>query len=200
MEINKIDKIFDTLSREDFKDPDSGLLFFPVYIYTYNPEDEYTVRKYIDNLNEKLKRPSNSLNCLILNVYHEFIIYLKSKTFAGQSLFDAIEELEKDDYADAFDYIVGQAESDEFISYLGEKYLKYFASNEEGKVYLLLHGFGSIFPYLRFSTLLNKTEQYTKKLKVIAFYPGDFKNSNYSLFGFFNDDNVYRANHLNQFL
>lgn len=195
-----IDKIFQLLSREDFKDPDTGLLFFPVYIYTYPAEKEFQIRDQIDLLNERLKRPSNNLNCLVINIYKELINYLKESKFAGASLFDSIVKLEQEDYTEALEFIQEKANEDQFIHFIGQKFETYFKEQETDKIYLFLHGFGSVFPYLRLSTLLKNTEKYTKNFKLIAFYPGDFKNANYSLFGFFNDDNVYRANHLNKFI
>ncbi|SDQ82362.1 protein of unknown function [Chryseobacterium soldanellicola] len=195
-----IDKIFQLLSSEDFKDPDTGLLFFPVYIYTYPAEKEFQIREQIDLLNEKLKRPSNNLNCLVINIYKEFIIYLKESTFAGTSLFDSILDLEQDNYEDSLEFIQEKANDDQFMNFIGQKFEAYFKEQQTDRVYLFLHGFGSVFPYLRLSTLLKNTEKYTKNFKLIAFYPGDFKNANYSLFSLFNDDNVYRANHLNKFI
>lgn len=195
-----VDKVFQLLSREDFKDPDTGLLFFPVYIYTYPSGKEFQIRNQIELLNERLKRPSNNLNCLAINIYKEFINYLKMNEFAGASLFDSILELEKDDYKEALEFIQEKANEDQFMNFMGKKFEAYFIEQQSDKVYLFLHGFGSVFPYLRLSTLLKNTEKYTKNFKLIAFYPGDFKNANYSLFGFFNDDNVYRANHLNKFI
>lgn len=195
-----IDKIFQLLSNEDFKDPDTGLLFFPVYIYTYPSEKEFQIRDQINQLNERLKRPSNSLNCLVINIYKELVNYLKESQFAAVSLFDSILELESEDYREALEFIQEKANEDQFMSYIGEKYNAYFEKQSADKVYLFLHGFGSVFPYLRLSTILKNTEKYTKNFKLIAFYPGEFKNANYSLFSIFNDDNVYRANHLNKFI
>ncbi|WP_213195477.1 BREX protein BrxB domain-containing protein [Cloacibacterium caeni] len=195
-----INKIFQLLSREDFKDPDTGLLFFPVYIYTYPAEKEFQIREQIDLLNERLRRPSNNLNCLVINIYKELINYLKESKFAGASLFDSILELEQEDYTEALEFIQEKANENQFMHFIGQKFEAYFKEQDTDKIYLFLHGFGSVFPYLRLSTLLKNTEKYTKNFKLIAFYPGDFKNANYSLFGFFNDDNVYRANHLNKFI
>lgn len=194
------DKIFELLAREDFKDPNTGLLFFPVYIFTYPPEQEFEIRTQIDGLNQKLKRPSNNLNCLVINIYEEFINYLKDTKFAGATLFDSILELEKDNYKEALEFIQEKANENQFMDFIGKKFETYFNEQQTDKVYLFVHGFGSVFPYLRLSTLLKNTEKYTKNFKLITFYPGSFKNANYSLFGFFNDDNVYRANHLNKFI
>ncbi|HCC93588.1 MAG TPA: hypothetical protein DEQ26_04555, partial [Flavobacteriaceae bacterium] len=97
MTYNRIESIFNLLSDEAFKDPNTGLLFFPAYIYTYDPKDEYQIREEINILNNQLKRPSNSLNCFVINIYQEFISYLLDQKFAGKSLIDEIFELEKNE-------------------------------------------------------------------------------------------------------
>lgn len=201
MEINRIERIFNLLSDEAFKDPNTGLLFFPVYIYTYDPKDEYQIRREINILNEQLKRPSNSLNCLVLNVFEEFVGYLEQQTYNGESLLTDMLNYESEDYEGALEYIKVKAqEEDEFLQYLGNKIQEYFQYKEIDKVYFLVYGFGSIFPYLRVSHFLKNIEKLAVNHKLIVFYPGDFNHSNYSLFGEFNDDNLYRANHLNQLL
>ncbi|WP_442788151.1 BREX protein BrxB domain-containing protein [Flavobacterium sp. PL11] len=60
--------------------------------------------------------------------------------------------------------------------------------------------FGTAYPYLRASDFLKNTEQLIKEFKVILFYPGNYDNNNYNMFGLLNDDNLYRSNHLNKFL
>lgn len=195
-----IKKIFRLLSDEGFKDPGTGLLFFPAYIYTYPPQDEYLIRKQIEQLNNDLKRPSNNLNCLVVNIYEEFLDYLKQEKLSGETIFNGIVELEKSDYKYAKEYLTEIAESTEFLHSIGDKVKSYFSEKSSDKVYLIIHGFGSIFPYLRASHFLKNTEEYIKHFKVIIFYPGTFKSDNYSLFDICNDDNLYRANHLNQML
>lgn len=197
----EIDKIFQLLSDDGFKDPDTGLLFFPAYVYTYPAEEEYLIRKQINVLNEKLKRPSNNLNCLVINVFEEFVKMLKEEEFASGSIYDEIINLEEDDYKDAKDFLKEKAQDEDFIQeIIGNRIQAYFDTRTDDKIYLLLHGFGSIFPYLRVSHFLKNTEHYIKNFKLIVFYPGNYTNAKYSLFGEFNDDNVYRANHLNQLL
>ena len=201
MTYNRIESIFNLLSDEAFKDPNTGLLFFPAYIYTYDPKDEYQIREEINILNNQLKRPSNSLNCFVINIYQEFISYLLDQKFAGKSLIDEIFELEKNEPEEAQEYIKEKAQDNgEFLDYLGEKIQDYFQDKAIDKVYFIVYGFGTIFPYLRVSHFLKNTEKYIKNHKLIVFYPGNFQNANYSLFGEFNDDNLYRANHLNQLL
>lgn len=194
---NEIDEIFKLLSDDGFKDPGTGVLFFPAYVYTYDPENENKIREQITDLNEKLKRPSNNLNCLLIDVYKEFVDFLRNDSFAGENTLEAIFNMEKENPSVAEEYIRDTAQSDEFLEYMGEKFKSYFEKRTPDKIYLILYGFGSLFPYLRASDLLKNTEKYIKYYKLIVFYPGKYDNSHYSLFGILNDENLYRANRLN---
>ena len=196
----KMNAIFELLSEQEFKNPDTGLLFFPVYIYTYSPKDEFEMRKEILKLDEKLKRPSNSLNSLLINLYHEFIEWLESQEVFGDTLLNEVFEAEKRDYQSNLSYLIDQANSDVFIQYIGQKIKHYFESQSSDKVYLLLSGIGEIYPYLRLSNFFKKTEGYVRNYKIIAFYPGEFENNKYLLFGMPNNENLYRVNHLNLIL
>ncbi|MCU4173932.1 BREX protein BrxB domain-containing protein [Carboxylicivirga sp. N1Y90] len=193
-----IDKLYDLMSDKGFQEPRTGNLFFPAYIYTYAPENEYAMREQINLLIEKLKRPNHYLDSLVINIYHEVIEYLKDITFAGQSLFDQVIEKEKEDPQDALQWIREEINHGEFYEQFEKKVKSHFQSNEDQRVYLILHGFGSSFPYLRASEFLKRTERLIKEFKIIVFYPGEYTESKYSLFGLLNDDNMYRANNLNR--
>lgn len=193
-----VDKIYDLMADKGFQEPRTGNLFFPAYIYTYPPEQEYEIREQIYMLIEKLKRPNHYLDSLVINMYEELIEYLKSESFAGKSIFDSVIEKEKEDPERAFQWVRNKLQSEKFITYFTRKVQTHFHNTTEKKVYLILFGFGSSFPYLRASELLKKTEHLIKEFKVIVFYPGEYKDAKYSLFGILNDDNMYRANYLNR--
>lgn len=188
------------MADKGFQEPRTGNLFFPAYVYTYDPENEYEIRKQIALLAEKLKRPNNYLDCLIINIYHELISYLKETIFAGSSLFDQLLEQEKIDPDGALAWVRDEIKAEDFIGYLKNKINAHFHTPTDKRVYLIIHGFGSIFPYLRASELLKRSESLVKDFKLILFYPGNYEDSKYSLFGILNDDNMYRANHLNRLL
>ena len=193
-----IDKIYDLMSDKGFQEPRTGNLFFPAYIYTYPPEQEYAIREQIDLLIEKLKRPTHYLDSLAINMYEELIDYLKNESFAGKTLFELVIEKEKEDPADALAWIRDEINHGDFYKKFEAKVKEHFKVEHEKKVYLIMYGFGSAFPFLRASELLKKTERLIKEFKVILFYPGEYKDSNYNLFGILNDDNMYRANYLNR--
>ncbi|WP_028298619.1 hypothetical protein [Olivibacter sitiensis] len=85
-----VDKIYDLMADKGFQEPRTGNLFFPAYIYTYPPQQEYAIREQIDLLIEKLKRPNHYLDSLAINIYQELLDYLKTEMFAGKSLFDLV--------------------------------------------------------------------------------------------------------------
>lgn len=192
-----IDKLYDLMADKGFQEPDTGNLFFPAYIYIYQPDQEYEIRDQLLLLSQKLKRPNNFLDCMVINIYHEFIEYLKGKAFTGSSLFDLITAKEKEDAEEAFAWIRDEISDGDFFAYLENKINDYFNPAEEKRVYLIIYGIGSIFPYLRASEFLKKTERLIKQFKILLFYPGTYNQAKYSLFGLLDDDHMYRANNLN---
>jgi len=194
--MNSADKIYDLMSDKGFQEPRTGNLFFPAYVYTYKPELEYEIRDQIAQLIKKLKRPNHYLDCLVINIYEELINYLKADSFSGSTIFDSILEKEKEDYEDALNWVLDEVDNG-FYEYFEEKIKDHFKEKNEKRVFLIIYGFGTAFPYLRASDFLKKTEKLIKEFKVIVFYPGTYENSNYSMFNELNDDNLYRANHLN---
>ena len=193
-----VDKIYNLLADKGFQEPRTGNLLFPAYVYTYQPEQEYQIREQIELLVKKLKRPNNFLDCLSINIYHELIDYLKAESFAGDTLFDLVLEKEKENPTDALQWVIDEINVGDFYDRIAKKVKEHFNPSEEKRVYLIVSGFGSVYPYLRASDFLKKTEQLIKDFKIILFYPGEYKESKYSMFCILNDDNMYRANHLNQ--
>lgn len=194
-----VDKLYSLMADKGFQEPRTGNLFFPAYIYTYPSEKEYEIRKKIDELIVRLKRPNNYLDCLAINIYEEIIDHLKSESFSGKTLFDHVIEQEKEDPEDAFAWIREEMNGD-FYDKFEKKIKSHFDNKDDKRVYLVMYGFGSSFPYLRASELLKRTEKIIKDFKIIIFYPGEYKDSKYNLFELLDDDNMYRANHLNSLL
>lgn len=196
-----IDKIYDLMADKGFQEPGTGNLFFPAYIYTYNPEDEYEMRKKINAINENLKRPNHFLECKVLNVFNLMIDYLKNEKFGDKAVLDLILDKEKENPSDAHDWLYTELSGDAFYNFVDDTIADFFDDNTtEKKVYLLMYGFGASFPFIRASDFLKNIEKLIKNFKIIIFYPGYYKDANYNLFGILNDDNMYRANHLNKIL
>lgn len=198
-----INRLYDFLANKAFQDPLTGNLFFPAYIYTYDPRLEYAMQAEIAKLVAQLKRPNNFLDCMVLNLYEEMIEFLQANSFAGESLFDQIMEKEQEDIEEADEWFQEEVDGDAFIAFLSEKVNKHFpeaGQDDNTRVYLIIHGIGDAFPHMRASDLLKRTESLVKRFKLILFYPGTYVNNQYRLFGALSHDNMYRATRLNELI
>lgn len=196
-----IDKLYDLLEKKDFLNPDTANIFSPFYFYTYNAKDEYSVRLEIERLKGKLERPLAMVDTLVLNLYEVLIEFLQSSTVAGKSQFDIILDREKRDEEKARVQIERMVSSEEFCTFLVEKIKSHLSEDSHlKKVYVFLYGVGSVYPYLRVHNLISRLEQFVKDYKMIIFYPGKLLDNNYQLFERLPSKNIYRANHLNEFI
>jgi hypothetical protein len=184
------------LSNKEWQDPETGKLFFPAYIFTYPPENEYQIRNDVEELNARLKRPNNFIDALVLNIFDEFISFLKAEHLGDESLYDLL--LDKDASDDPPDelteFLSEKANSLDFFNYVNATAEGHFnLPSEYSKVYLILYGFGSMFPFLRASTYLKNFEKNVDDYKLILFFPGSYENKHYHLFNELHDENIYRA-------
>ena len=198
----KLSDLFEELSKREFQNPDTGNMFFPAYIYCYDPRQEYQIRNEIMELKERLIRPDIFQECMIINIFEEFIHHLKSEKLGDESLFELFIEQEKEGSAEeAAENLKNIADSVEFLKQIDKKVRNHFQlpSNYK-KVYVLVHGFGSIFPYLRASEFLKRFEEYVSGggYKIVLFYPGKFEGKHFYLFNEINNESIYRATLLNK--
>lgn len=188
-----ITELYTQLSNKDFQDHQTGNLFFPAYMYLYDPEKEYEIDKEIVDIKERLHRPNNYLDVMVIDIFEELVNYLKGTIFGKMSKFDFYleqecskpEAVEKALKQDAYDV--------RFLKYLDEKITNHLANADDHEVaYVFMKGFSNSFPYLRVSRFMSNFEKYIKGYKLIMFYPGQVKEY-YSLFGLLKDENLYRA-------
>src|SRR5690606_12601781 len=87
----------DLLCDEAFQDPATGNLFFPAYMYIYNPEKEYYIREQIADIKKRLIRPNTFVEVLVINLFEEFKSYLESREFGTGNLLSVLMENETTD-------------------------------------------------------------------------------------------------------
>ncbi len=193
----KISDLFDELSKKEFQNPDTGNLFFPAYIFPYAPDKEYEVRSEIEEMKNRLVRPDIFQECMVINIYHEFIEYLKKEKLGDESYIDLFMQQEsRGETEKAYRGLKDIADSQLFLKVIDHKIIEHFnLPSEYKKVFVLVHGFGSMFPYLRASEFIKRFEQYILggNYKIIVFYPGEFKDNHYYLFNEINNEDLYRA-------
>lgn len=188
-----INELYDLLCDEDFQDYKTGSLFFPAYMYIYDPTREYYIREQIQHLKERLIRPNTFVDVLILNLFTEFLEYLKSRDFGGETLLNTLLQNELNDSDKVTNSLRREAVRSDFLKTLNAKIKSHIEPSDDiKKSFVFVHGFGEIYPYLRASKFLSNFEKYISGYKIILFYPGTVKD-NYNMFALLNDENPYRA-------
>lgn len=188
-----IKELYDLLCDKSFQDPATGYLFFPAYMYLYEPEDEYLIREEIASMKERLVRPTDFVDVLDLNIFNEFCNYLKTQKWGSTNWLDFILSEEAKNYQNVQRTLRQKANDVKFCTFLNNKIQLHINEvSDLKKSYVFIYGFGQIFPYLRASKFMNFFEQYIKGYKIILFYPGN-ADKNYNLFKVLNDEHLYRA-------
>ena len=191
-----IAELYERLSDKSFQDPDTGNLFWHTYMYLYKPENEFQVRQEIAVMKNRLKRPDNYVDVLLLNVFEELLDYLKSESFGDNNLLDEFQNMEQQEPDTVSQLLFNKAGEEKFFSHINDKIVNYLHlpnPNQEKRSYVFIYGFGEIFPYLRASKFISNFEKYSSgKFKLVIFYPGRVDQYCH-LFDRLNDDNPYRA-------
>ena len=194
-----IAELYEKLADKSFQDPGTGNLFWPTYMYLYKPENEYAIRREIDTIKERLRRPDNYIDVLIVNIFEELLEYLRLEEFDGSNLLEEFMLLENNEPETVNNLLYTKAGENDFFKWLNNKVTNHMdlpnPSNEK-KSYIFVTGFGQIFPYLRASKFISNFEKYTTgKFKVVVFYPGRV-DATCHLFNKLDDKNPYRATKL----
>lgn len=196
-----LDDVFRRLADPQFQDLGAGLMSFPAYVYVYPPEREYEFREAVAELPNRLRRPNVGQEPLLVNVYEELLSFLEDETLGGRPLLDHILEREADAPEMVARQIKQQAASDGFIQGLADQFEEHVSQDgERDRSYILMHGWGSIHPYLRSSQFLDHMEGRVDDYKLILFYPGTYEDGQFRLFGTLTSNRVYRASYFNEML
>jgi hypothetical protein len=188
-----ITELYEQLANKDFQDHQTGNLFFPAYMYTYKPEKEYEIEAEILDIKNRLHRPNSYLDVLVIDVFEEFVDFLKQQKFGNVSKFDFYKQHEETKRQKVDQALRQDAYDARFLNYLNAKIQAHLAAAKDYEVaYVFAKGFGNAFPYIRASRFMNNFEKFINGYKLIMFYPGNVKDY-YSLFGLLKDENLYRA-------
>jgi hypothetical protein len=189
-----ITELYNQLSNKDFQDHQTGNLFFPAYMYMYDATKEYEIDREILYIKNRLHRPNNYLDVMVLDIFEEFIAYLKKDNIVkGVSRYKFYSTQEPLKPVEVDKALYREAYNKRFLEYLDNHIQQHLENAKHYEVaYVFIKGFGNAFPHIRASRFMNNFEKYIKGYKLIMFYPGEAK-SYYSLFGLLKDENLYRA-------
>ena len=191
-----IPELYEYLCSPQFQDEHSGNVFYNYYIYQYPASKEYEMRRQIQEFKEKLERPTNFVDALVLDLFKVFCEYLRNEKFGDNSLLDDTFEEDKVHPDMVTNELTTEANSDSFISFVSQIIDEHINSNNGYKhPYVFDNGIGKMFPYLRTNVFLTHYEKYndTSRYKIILFYPGHQEGNSFSLFDTLEDAHTYRA-------
>ena len=167
-----IPELYAKLSNKDFQDHDTGNLFFPAYMYMYDASKEYEIENEILDIKNRLHRPNNYLEVMVMDIFEEFINYTKTTKFGKLTKFEFYLQHESDKPEAVKKALEKDAYDNRFLQYLDNKIQEHLESVKPFEVsYILLKGFGNAFPYIRASRFMSNFEKYIKGYKLIMFYP-----------------------------
>ncbi len=184
MENNSIQELYDYLNSQEFQNTEDNV-FYNYYIYQYPASQEYKIRNAIQDFKERLKRPTNYVNAMTLDLFQVFCEYLKGKKFGPVSYLEDTFEQDKNNPAAVTTELTTEANSEDFIQYVRQLIINHMQLNDGlKKPYVFIYGIGKIYPYLRTNVFLTKYEKYndTALYKIILFYPGHQESNSFSLF------------------
>tara|TARA_R110001599_G_scaffold150929_4_gene335453 strand:+ start:77929 stop:78519 length:591 start_codon:yes stop_codon:yes gene_type:complete len=188
-----ITELYTQLADRDFQDYETGNLFFPAYMYMYDPEKEYEIEAEILDIKNRLHRPNNYLDVMVLDIYESFISYLKTQRFGKTTKFEYYQLYESKDSKKVEEALLRDAYDERFFQYLNQLIQDHLEKAGDYEVaYVFLKGLGNAFPYIRAHRFISKFEEFIKGYKLIMFYPGEVKE-NFSLFKLLAEKNPYRA-------
>lgn len=194
-----IEELYDKLSSKEFQDTEHGDIFYNFYLFQYDPAQEYAIREQIEVFKANLSRPTNYIDVLALDIFEEFCKFLDGMPFGRLHPSQLKYFFEKDNKGEkeaVITSLTAKANSRQFYEYIHNRIMDHVnADTANRKPYIFLHGFGSIFPFLRTNVFLSNYEEFnnSSKYKIIVFYPGSSEGNSFNLFGYINDQHTYRA-------
>jgi len=90
-----IAELYDKLKSSEFKTVDNSL-FYNYYIYMYDADKEYEMRKQLQEFKENLARPTTFVDVVMLDLFDTFCEFLDSQPFGKKYASRLQYVLEKD--------------------------------------------------------------------------------------------------------
>lgn len=154
----------------------------PFWIFDYPPESELLIRHSMEKIGDILD--NNSIGYIEIDLY-EMCLETINKKIRPEKLIDFEAKKGSDELLKKLKIIL---KPDTVKQILKEK-----IESENNVRIIFLTGIGKAWPLIRSHSILNNLQPVTGNIPLVAFYPGEYRNYELSLFGRFKDANYYRA-------
>lgn len=131
-----IEELYEKLSSKEFQDTEHGDIFYNFYLFQYNAEEEYSMRRQIEQFTVNLARPTNYLDVLKLNLFDEFCRFLDGMSF-GKIDDSQLHYFLTKDNAGQHDAVLksltAKANSRQFYEYINRRIMEHVNADSTGK-------------------------------------------------------------------
>ncbi len=181
----RLDKIWDRISDEDFLANRGVANEVRYYVFDYEPCDELIIREKVKALKKQNKPDADGFQIIEFDLYDMVIQILEEKGYLDKCVkFEAEKGME---YLDkAVTKMLRLTNDDNLL-------VNRIVENTPQDAVVFLTGVGKVFPFVRSHNILNNLHQVLDKVPVVMFYPGTWNGQSLSLFGTITDGNYYRA-------
>ena len=176
----RLDQLQQDIQDEDFQAGRGTSNEENIHIYGYDPRDEMTVRCFIARLER-----NKALNCRLksYNLYQVFLEMLQARP----KVCERIPQLEaRKGSRFLLEKLAGMITPQAFAEHMA------YAPHEPGDV-VLLHGVGSVYPFMRMHTLLEAIQPVFSDVPVVVLYPGVYTGRDLKLFNLLPANEYYRG-------
>ena len=81
MKTMTVEQLYEKLCSKAFQDPRNGDLHYNYFMFQYDATKEYDMLRQIDDIREKIRRPNNNVDVLLLDLFEEFTAFLDGRSF-----------------------------------------------------------------------------------------------------------------------
>ena len=184
----RLDKIWDRITDEDFLANRGVAGEVRYYIFDYEAVDELIMRERIASLKKRNNPDADGFRIVEFDLYKMVIDILRDKGY--------IEKCIKYEDTKGLDYVytavtktlrlTNDRDNNNLI-------INRIIEETPDNAVVFLTGVGKVFPYVRSHNILNNLHQVLDRVPVVMFFPGEWNGQSLSLFGTITDDNYYRA-------
>lgn len=186
MEFNeRLDKIWDRISDEDFLANRGVANEVRYYVFDYEPCDELIIREKIKTLKKQNNPDADGFQIVEYDLYEMVIKILEEKGY--------IEKCIKFEDDKGMEYLYTAVTKMLRLTNDDNLIVSRILENTPKNSVVFLTGVGKVFPFVRSHNVLNNLHQVLDSVPVVMFYPGTWNGQSLSLFGTITDGNYYRA-------
>lgn len=179
---DRLSLIFERLNNPKFLENQSLSNDMPYWVFDYNPEDELIVRDHLNN-NLVPRFSKEGLNFHTIDLYDVMLSMLNARNLLERTysleISKGFDHLKK-----TMDSVLDQVK---VAKYIVEHFL------EEQPAFIILHGVGNCFPYIKAPALLNALHGATGYTPVLMFFPGNYDGNMFETLNVIEPDPYYRA-------